>query len=58
MRIGTVLTASGREATVYIDDLDIRVKCQIVKGVTVKVNDGVAVELLSGCTNGVIIGVM
>lgn len=58
MRIGTVLTASGRKATVYIDDLDIRVKCQIVKGVTVKVNDGVAVELFAGCTNGVIIGVM
>lgn len=58
MRIGTVLTASGREAMVYLDDLDIRVKCQIVKGITVKVNDRVAVELYSGCVNGVIIGVM
>ena len=58
MRIGTVLSASGTEATVYIDDLDIRVKCQMIENITVKENDSVVVELLSGCLNGVIIGVM
>lgn len=58
MRIGTVLIASEAEAAVYIDDLDIRVKCQIVKNIIVKANDTVAVELLPGDLNGVIIGVM
>lgn len=58
MRIGTVLIASGRDATVYIDDLDIRLKCQLVENITVKVNDSVVVELLPGGLNGVIIGVM
>lgn len=58
MRIGTVLIASEAEAAVYIDDLDIRVKCQIVKNISVKANDTVAVELLPGDLNGVIIGVM
>ncbi len=58
MRIGTVLIASGRDATVYIDDLDIRLKCQVVENITVKVNDSVVVELLPGGLNGVIIGVM
>lgn len=58
MRIGKVLIASGEEATVYIDDLDIRLKCQVVENITVKVNDSVVVELLPGGLNGVIIGVM
>lgn len=58
MRIGTVLIVSGVDATVYIDDLDIRVKCQVVENITVKVNDSVVVELFSGGINGVIIGVM
>lgn len=58
MRIGKVLIASGEEATVYIDDLDIRVKCKLVENVTVKINDSVVVELLPGGLKGVIIGVM
>lgn len=58
MRIGTVLIASGRDATVYIDDLDIRLKCQVVENIIVKVNDSVVVEMLPGGLNGVIIGVM
>lgn len=58
MRIGTVLIASGRDATVYIDDLDIRLECQVVENITVKVNDSVVVEMLPGGLNGVIIGVM
>lgn len=58
MRIGTVLTASETSATVYIEDLDIRMKCRIVKDTTVKVNDSVVVELLPGGVNGLIIGVM
>lgn len=58
MRIGTVLIVSEVEAVVYIDDLDIRVKCQIVKNIIVKVNDMVAVELLPGGLSGVIIGVL
>ena len=58
MRIGTVLIASGRDATVYIDDLDIRLKCQVVENIIVEVNDSVVVEMLPGGLNGVIIGVM
>lgn len=58
MRIGTVLIASGRDATVYIDDLDIRLKCQVVENIIVKVNDSVVVEMLPGGLNGVIIGEM
>lgn len=58
MRIGTVMSASGAEATVYIDDLDIRVKCQMLENIAVKENDSVVVELLPGGFNGVIIGVM
>lgn len=58
MRIGTVLNVSGADATVYIDDLDIRVKCQMVGDIVVKVNDSVVVELFPGGINGVIIGVM
>ena len=58
MRIGTVLIASETEATVYIDDLDIRMKCRMIENITVNVNDNVLVELLPGELNGVIIGVM
>ena len=58
MRIGTVLIASETSATVYIEDLDIRKKCRMVKNVTVRVNDSVVVELLPGGLNGLIIGVM
>lgn len=58
MRIGTVLIASEISATVYIEDLDIRMKCRMVKNVTVRVNDSVVVELLPGGINGLIIGVM
>ena len=58
MRIGTVLIASETEATVYIDDLDIRMKCRILENISVKENDSVVVELLPGGLNGVIIGVM
>lgn len=58
MRIGTVLIVYEVEAVVYIDDLDIRVKCQIVENIIVKVNDMVAVELLPGGLSGVIIGVL
>lgn len=58
MRIGTVLIASRAEATVYIDDLDIRVKCQMIENITVKENDSVLVEMLPGDLHGVIIGVM
>lgn len=58
MRIGTVLIASETSATVYIEDLDIRMKCRMVKNVTVRVNDSVVVELLPGGINGLIIGVM
>lgn len=58
MRIGTVLIASEPEATVYLDDLDIRMKCRMLENITVKVNDSVVVELLPEGLNGVIIGVM
>ena len=58
MRIGTVLITSKSEATVYIDDLDIRLKCKMIENITVEVNDSVLVELLPGNLNGVIIGVM
>lgn len=58
MRIGTVLIASETSATVYIEDLDIRMKCRMVKNVIVRVNDSVVVELLPGGMNGLIIGVM
>ena len=52
------MSASGAEATVYIDDLDIRVKCQMLENISVRENDSVVVELLPGGLNGVIIGVM
>lgn len=58
MRIGTVLINGGNEATVFIDDLNIRVKCSILKHITVEVNDSVLVEFLPGGKKGVIIGVM
>ena len=58
MRIGQVLAVSGEIATVFIDEVEIRVKCQIVKNVTVVSNDIVLVELFPGGVNGVIIGVM
>lgn len=58
MRIGTVLIASETEATVYIDDLDIRMKCRMLENIAVRENDSVVVELLPGGLNGVIIGVM
>lgn len=58
MRIGTVLIVNETSATVYIDDLDIRMKCQIAEHIEVKENDSVLVEILPGGLNGVIIGVM
>lgn len=58
MRIGTVLIASETEATVSIDDLEIRLKCRMLENITVKENDNVLVELLPGGLSGVIIGVM
>lgn len=58
MRIGQVLAVSGEIATVFIDELEIRVKCQIVKNVAIVANDIVLVELFPGGVNGVIIGVM
>ena len=58
MRIGTVLIASGISATVFIDDLNIRLKCQITGNITVRPKDTVLVELLPGGLTGMIIGVM
>ena len=58
MRIGTVLIASDTSATVLIEDLGIRMKCQIIKGIAVKVNDRALVEFTIGDSKGVIIGVM
>ena len=58
MRIGTVLIKSGEEVTVFIDDLCIRVKCRLLKHITVEVNDTVLIEFLPGGKKGVIIGVM
>ncbi|MCI7108027.1 MAG: hypothetical protein MR945_09120 [Agathobacter sp.] len=58
MRIGTVLIKSGEEVTVFIDDLGIRVKCRLLKHITVEVNDTVLIEFLPGGKKGVIIGVM
>ncbi len=58
MRIGTVLVPAETSVTVSIDDLGIRIKCEMIRGVTVKENDCVLVELLPGGLKGVIIGVM
>ncbi len=58
MRIGTVLIVSDSGATVLIDDLNIRLKCQIITNITVKPKDSVLVELLPGGLSGIIIGVM
>lgn len=58
MRIGTVLVNGGNKATVFIDELNIRVKCSIIRNITVEVNDSVLVEFLPGGKKGVIIGVM
>ncbi len=58
MRIGTVLVPAETSVTVSIDDLGIRIKCELIRGVTVKENDRVLVELLPGGLKGVIIGVM
>ena len=48
MRIGTVLVPAETSVTVSIDDLGIRIKCELIRGVTVKENDLVLVELLRG----------
>ena len=52
------MIASETEATVSIDDLEIRLKCRMLENITVKENDNVLVELLPGGLSGVIIGVM
>lgn len=58
MRIGTVLIVSGISVTVLIDDLNIRLKCQVIDNIIVKPMDIVLVEILPGRLTGMIIGVM
>ncbi len=58
MRIGTVLIVSGISVTVLIDDLNIRLKCQVTGDIIVKPKDIVLVEMLPGRLTGMIIGVM
>lgn len=59
MRIGTVLRKLGdTDAVVFIDDLEVQIKCQVASGIEVRQNDSVVIELLPGGLSGVIIGVM